>query len=87
MDKKSSDAEQRGIELLRKTRKERGLTQLDPADMMAERGFAWSQPTVARIEKGQRPLSLAEARALMDVLGVDRGNFYQRIASVPPPRE
>lgn len=36
---------------------------------MRERGWKWSQATVWSIEKGERPLRLAEAEALADVLG------------------
>jgi hypothetical protein len=46
---------------------------------MVQKGFRWSQPTVARTEAGRRKLSLAEARALMDILGLDQGAAYQRI--------
>ena len=79
MDEEYLEAERRAAELLRQARKERGLTQIDVADDMAQRGFHWSQPTVARVEKGRRHLSLAEARALMDILELNEAPAYQRI--------
>jgi transcriptional regulator with XRE-family HTH domain len=79
VDEEYREAERLAAELLRTTRRERGLTQLDIADDMAHRGFRWSQPTVARVENGRRQLSLAEARALMDILGLNEGPTYQRI--------
>jgi hypothetical protein len=82
MDEKYLDADRKAVELLRAARQGRSLTQADIADAMAELGFHWTQPTVARVENGQRPLSLAEARALMDILALNKGNAYQRIESL-----
>jgi transcriptional regulator with XRE-family HTH domain len=79
MDDEYREAERRAAELLRTARHDRGLTQLDVADDMTKKGFRWSQPTVARVENGHRQLSLAEARALMDILGLDEGSAYRRI--------
>ena len=76
------EAERLAAELLRTARRERGLTQLDIADEMAERGFRWTQPTVARVENRRRHLSLAESRALMDVLELNEANSYRRIKPV-----
>lgn len=39
------------------------------ADSMRERGWKWSQATVWSVEKGERPLRLAEAEDLASVLG------------------
>jgi transcriptional regulator with XRE-family HTH domain len=75
-------ADRLAAELLRTTRRERGLTQLDVADEMAERGFRWSQPTVARVENGRRQLSFAESRALMDLLELNEGSAYRRIEPI-----
>ena len=75
-------AERLAAELLRTTRRERGLTQLDVADEMAQRGFRWTQPTVARVENGRRHLSFAETRALMDLLELNEGNSYRRIEPI-----
>ncbi len=79
MDRKYVAIEHLADERRRAARQERGMTQIDLADQMAERGFPWSQPTVARVERGRRPLSLAEAHALMDILEQNRGSLYRRI--------
>jgi hypothetical protein len=44
------------------------LSQQAVADAMRERGWKWSQATVWSVEKGERPLRLAEAEALAHVL-------------------
>jgi Helix-turn-helix domain len=49
---------------------------------MAQRGFRWSQPTIARVENGRRSLSLAEARALMDILELNEATAYRRIDGI-----
>src|SRR5215217_6949878 len=72
MDRKYMAIEHLADERLRAARRERGMTQIDVADQMAELGFPWSQPTVARVERGRRRLSLAEAHALMDILEQDQ---------------
>ena len=79
MDRKYLAIEHLADERLRSARRERGMTQTDLADEMAQLGFPWTQPTVARVERGRRRLSLAEAHALMDILEQDRGSFYRRI--------
>ena len=79
VDEEYTEAERLAAQRLRTTRKERGLTQVDVADDMAQRGFPWSQPTVARVENRQRHLSFSEARALMDILELDEGVAYRRI--------
>lgn len=45
-------------------------TQAGLAREMAERGFAWYPTTVARVEAGQRPVSLEEAAALTALFSV-----------------
>jgi len=82
MDRKYAAIEHLADERLRAARQERGMTQIDLADQMAELGFPWSQPTVARVERGRRPLSLAEAHALMDILEQNQSNLYRRIDSL-----
>jgi transcriptional regulator with XRE-family HTH domain len=79
VDEEYAEAERRAAELLRTARQERGLTQLDVADDMVQRGFRWSQPTVARVESRRRHLSLSEARALMDILELNEAPAYRRI--------
>jgi len=48
-----------------------GLSQKDLASLMRKRGWKWSQATVWSIEKGERPLRLAEADELAHILEVD----------------
>jgi len=79
MDRKYMAIEHLADERLRAARRERGMTQIDVADQMTELGFPWSQPTVARVERGRRRLSLAEAHALMDILEQNQGSLYRRI--------
>jgi transcriptional regulator with XRE-family HTH domain len=51
-------------------------SQKDVADAMRARGWKWSQATVWSIEKGERPLRLAEADDLADVLGSSFSGVY-----------
>ena len=52
------------------TRIRGSMSQKDLADEMRKRGFRWSQATVWAVEKGDRPLRLAEADAVGAVLGI-----------------
>lgn len=54
---------------LRAVRKQAGVTQKQLADRMADRGHKMLQSTVAKIESGERPVSIGEAVQLADVLG------------------
>lgn len=57
------------IENARRLRESRGWSQTELARRMAELGWEnYSQMTVSRTEKGERPLRLGEARALARVL-------------------
>lgn len=47
------------------------MSQAALAAAMKERGWKWSQPTVAAIEKGERSLKLAEAADLLEVLQLE----------------
>lgn len=47
------------------------MSQAALAAAMKARGWKWSQPTVAAIEKGERSLKLAEATDLLEVLGLE----------------
>ena len=47
------------------------MTQQAMANAMRERGWKWSQATVWSVDTGERPLRLAEAKDLAEVLGVD----------------
>lgn len=46
------------------------MSQAALAAQMKKRGWRWSQPTVAAVEKGERPLKLAEAEHLVEILGL-----------------
>ncbi|MFC9559921.1 helix-turn-helix domain-containing protein [Agromyces sp. NPDC056965] len=48
-------------------------SQKELADEMRERGYKWSQATVWAVEKGNRPLRLAEAAVLAEILRVSVG--------------
>jgi hypothetical protein len=50
-------------------------SQQDVADAMRAAGYKWSQATVWAVEKGERPLRLAEAESLAEVLGTRIDNF------------
>lgn len=52
-----------------------GLSQADLAARLAEAGLAMHQQTVAKIEKGTRPLRLQEAQMIADVTGNDMWVF------------
>lgn len=49
-------------------REELGMTQTDLSARMRERGFAFHQQTVQRIENGDRPVRLGEAHAIAELL-------------------
>ncbi|MDO2969379.1 helix-turn-helix domain-containing protein [Mycobacteroides abscessus] len=59
--------ERRFGEALRSWRQERGWSQEDIADRLRRQGFEMHQTTVAKIERGARPLRIAEAAALVEV--------------------
>jgi transcriptional regulator with XRE-family HTH domain len=68
-------------------RVERSMSQIEMADLMIERGLAWTQSTVSQTEQGRRTLSLIEAVALADVfelplsllLEVDRVDQFVKV--------
>lgn len=51
------------------------LTQQALANEMRLRGWKWSQATVWSVEKAERPLRLAEALDVADILGCTVGDF------------
>ena len=59
--------EKRFGELVRQWRQERNWSQDDVALFLREQGFEMHQTTVAKIERGARPLRVAEAAALADL--------------------
>lgn len=48
------------------------------ADNMRQRGWKWAQATVWNVEKGERPLRLAEAEDVADILGVSIDRITQQ---------
>lgn len=50
-------------------RKKTGITQGALGDLMAERGFKWSQATVSAVENGERQLRAVEAEHLAELIG------------------
>ncbi|GAA1363066.1 hypothetical protein GCM10009596_23580 [Arthrobacter rhombi] len=71
-DKSEPSIESRVIESVIALREERGWTQSELARRMAEFGWPkYTQMTVSRTEKGERPVRLNEAEALAEVFGVE----------------
>lgn len=56
---------------IKSARKSAGFSQDAVAAAMAEKGFAWHQATVYKVETGRRQLLANETSALADVLGVE----------------
>jgi transcriptional regulator with XRE-family HTH domain len=64
-----ADEEARFIAAVKRIREKRGWSQGELAKRMAESGWeAFHQTTISRIEKGERPVRLGEARGLASVL-------------------
>lgn len=64
--------ERRVVETLIDLREERGWSQSELARRMAEAGWPkYTQMTVSRTEKGERPIRLNEAESLAEVFGVE----------------
>ena len=68
---------------LRAIRTQAGVTQKQLADRMAARGYKMLQSTVAKIESGERPVSIGEAVQLAEVLGVDLGELITERSADP----
>lgn len=60
-------------------------TQQAVADDMRERGWKWSQATVWSVEKGERPLRLAEAGDLAALFGVRLEDLLAETAGEEDP--
>jgi transcriptional regulator with XRE-family HTH domain len=52
-------------------------SQAEVAVLMKDAGWKWSQTTVWKVESGERPLRLTEARALAEVLHVTVDEFFE----------
>ena len=71
------DLEARVIQTLIDLREERGWSQSELARRMAERGWdKYTQMTVSRTEKGERPIRLNEAQGLADLFEVDLSTLW-----------
>ncbi|PTL73821.1 hypothetical protein C1I63_13890 [Rathayibacter caricis DSM 15933] len=55
------------------------MTQRELAEKMKQRGWKWTHVTVGSIERGERPLRLAEAEAVVDAIG--HGFVHNLLAS------
>ena len=55
---------------LRTYREARNISQDELAQRMADRGFGFSQATIWKIERGQRPVRASELIAFADALGI-----------------
>lgn len=65
------------IRLLRRLRREKGLTQLELAERLQEK-----QAFVSKCELGGRRLDLLEVRAFCEALGVPFVEYVQRLEAV-----
>lgn len=75
------DAEEKWFGInLRAAREAAGLSQSDVARAMSDAGHAWYQTTTSRVEAGDRPVRLTEARQLAELVGVSLDDL------VRPPR-
>lgn len=70
-------------ETLRCLRIERVLTQTDVARFMADKGFAWHQPTVQRVEAGEREVRASELVALAELYGQSVSGLLRIDGAVP----
>lgn len=70
------ELEQKMCEKFQVLRKERGWSQLDVSEKLAEWGVDMHQTTVAKMEKGKRPLRVAEMFALAHVFGMPPGAVF-----------
>lgn len=60
----------------RDLREERGWSQVEVSERLAYLGFEMHQTTVAKMEKGKRPLRVAEMFALSQVFGLPPGAVF-----------
>lgn len=69
MDEPSSEDDRRFLEAMKLVREKEGLNQAELAQRMVDQGFTYfSQTTISRLERGERPLRFGEARALAAIL-------------------
>jgi transcriptional regulator with XRE-family HTH domain len=63
------EADKRVGSNVRRLREAAGITQVELAQAMTERGWQWHQSTVARVESGRQSVRFAEAEDLVQILG------------------
>ncbi|MEV4752162.1 helix-turn-helix transcriptional regulator [Streptosporangium sp. NPDC049248] len=73
------------IQQMKRLREARKMTQTDLARQLKAYGLPFHQPTVQRIETGERPVRLNEAHLIAKVLGVDVDSMAT--AASPSDRE
>jgi transcriptional regulator with XRE-family HTH domain len=64
-------ARERFGERVASLRESRGLTQRELTEKMRHHGMEWAQSTVAKTEKGTRPVPVEEVQLLAEVFGVE----------------
>lgn len=62
-------------------RKAKGYSQSDLAELLAHRGLPFQQQTILKVEKGTRPLKLAEAFAIAQILDIDLGALTEQFTN------
>ncbi|MES5378531.1 helix-turn-helix transcriptional regulator [Mycolicibacterium conceptionense] len=76
------------VDHVRELRQQRGWSQQDLSDRLAAEGFsAMSQTVLTKIERGQRPLRVAEASALASALGIPPLSVFYGPAEDDQPEE
>lgn len=84
----SVSADERDIHIGKNLTSRRGVrSQQALARAMRNRGWKWSQATASAIEKGERPLKLAEAIDLADELNVSLEDLIQEPEQAAASRE
>lgn len=68
------------VDNMKTIRERRGLSQTEFAKRMSERGHRFHQPTVQRVERGERPLKFGEAISVADVLGIPFATMMEDIS-------
>jgi transcriptional regulator with XRE-family HTH domain len=64
----ATEAERNFVQNLKSARIASGRSQEQLAAAMSKRGFKWHQATVYKVESGDRPVKLAEAAALAEIV-------------------
>lgn len=72
-------------EALKRWRVQKGLSQTSVAKQMQHAGLRWYQTTVARVEKGERPLLIREAEPLARILGHEASDLSAVLAGTDAP--